>query len=297
MWAPHWQKVRPFILRRRVLIGSTEQSALLLQIPLLLNALLTISQSRNWLTPTLAIMRLHAFFTQALPPAPAPRHQLAQLPGIKLSEAATNDNNYTAFAHTLEEQADGRVTDVRKALSQWGRVEIVDVSFRGALALSHFALLLIYCTVIGERLITPSSIVYLVVKLRVAPPDAEPSNEQDVDGEEAKGLRRAIEEREDAFLTSRRDAEELQPGQTFSGGAHAPFWPAVRSVLDLIFLPLNLLRRRANPAGGSFSRTTSRTVSWSRRSRLWTCRSGARATPVISVRTRSSSRRPKTPAF
>jgi len=191
---------------------AKEQSALLLQIPLLLNALLTISQSRNWLTPTLAIMRLHAFFTQALPPAPAPRHQLAQLPGIKLSEAATNDNNYTAFAHTLEEQADGRVTDVRKALSQWGRVEIVDVSFR----------------VIGERLITPSSIVYLVVKLRVAPPDAEPSNEQDVDGEEAKGLRRAIEEREDAFLTSRRDAEELQPGQTFSGGAHAPFWPATR---------------------------------------------------------------------
>lgn len=79
-------------------------------------------------------MRLHAFFAQALPPAPAPRHQLAQLPGIKLSEAAANDDNYTAFAQTLEEQADGRVEDVRKALGQWGRVEIVDVSFRGAFA-------------------------------------------------------------------------------------------------------------------------------------------------------------------
>jgi translocation protein SEC63 len=97
----------------------------------LLNALLTISQSRNWLTPTLAIMRLHAFFAQALPPAPSPRHQLAQLPDIKLSEVATNDNNYAAFTRTLEEQSDGRVVDVRKALDRWGRVEIVDISFRG----------------------------------------------------------------------------------------------------------------------------------------------------------------------
>lgn len=116
---------------RRVLTRYLAQTALLLQTPVLLNALLTISQSRNWLTPTLAIMRLHAFFTQALPPTPTSRHQLAQLPGVKLSEA-TASNDLVAFTRSLEAQADGRVPDVRKALSQWGRVEIVDASFRGA---------------------------------------------------------------------------------------------------------------------------------------------------------------------
>ncbi|KAJ7132074.1 translocation protein sec63 [Mycena epipterygia] len=202
-----------YLLRLDVGPGlAKEQSALLLQTPLLLSALLTISQSRNWLAPTLAIMRLHAFFTQALPPAPAPRHQLAQLPGVKLSEAPANNNDYAAFTRTLEDQADGRVEDVRKALDRWGHVEIVDVSFR----------------VIGERLITPSSIVYLVVKLRVVPPDAESLKEEEVDGEEAKRLARAVEEREMPFLNSRKDAEDLQPGQAVSGGAHAPFWPGTR---------------------------------------------------------------------
>ncbi|KAJ7090585.1 Sec63 Brl domain-containing protein [Mycena crocata] len=200
----------------RIDVGKTlakEQSALLLQTPLLLNALLTISQSRNWLGPTLAIMRLHAFFTQALPPAPAPRHQLAQLPHIKASEVPVNNKNYAAFAHTLKEQEDGRVVDVQKALGHWGRAEIVDVSFR----------------VIGERLITPSSIVYLVVKLRVSPPNVElTTKEEEVGGEEAKRVGRANEERELAFLSSRKDAEDLQPGQVYSGGAHAPFWPGVR---------------------------------------------------------------------
>jgi translocation protein SEC63 len=218
---------------------GSEQSALLLQTPLLLSALLTISQSRNWLAPTLAIMRLHAFFAQALPPAPAPRHQLAQLPGIKLSEAAANDDNYTAFAQTLEEQADGRVEDVRKALGQWGRVEIVDVSFRGAFTrLSSFYGLPEIQTVIGERLITPSSIVYLVVKLRVVSPDAELTKEEEVvDGDEVKRLARANDERELAFLSSRKDAEDLRPGQVFSGAAHAPFWPGVRPVL-VLFTPV-----------------------------------------------------------
>lgn len=211
-----------------MLTSGAEQSALLLQTPLLLSALLTISQSRNWLAPTLAIMRLHAFFAQALPPAPAPRHQLAQLPGVKLTEAPPNDDNYVAFARTLEEQADGRLVDVRKALSQWGRVQIVDVSFRGSFPLAPVLVHVLIFLVIGERLITPSSIVYLVVKLRVAPPGAELQTEETMDGEEVKRLGRAVEEREVAFLNSRKDAEDLQPGQVFSGGAHTPFWPGVR---------------------------------------------------------------------
>ncbi|KAJ6485922.1 Sec63 Brl domain-containing protein [Mycena sanguinolenta] len=201
------------LLRLKVTKASAkEQSALILQTPLLLSALLTISQSRNWLAPTLAIMRLNAFFTQALPPSTLPKHQLAQLPSIKSSEVPANDSDYAAFAETLEGKSDSRVVDVRKALSHWGRIEIVDVSFR----------------VIGERIIVPSSIVYLVVKLRVAPPSAEPAKPVEVDGENVKRLTRIAEEREMAFLNSRKDAEDIQTGQTFSGGAHAPFWPGTR---------------------------------------------------------------------
>ncbi|KAF8196701.1 Sec63 Brl domain-containing protein [Mycena galopus ATCC 62051] len=201
------------LLRLNVSKGlAKEQSALLLQTPLLLNALLTISQSRNWLSPTLAIMRLHAFLAQALPPAPAAKHQLAQLPNIKPSEVPVNEKDYAAFTQKLEEKSDGRVVDVRKALGRWGRVEIVDVSFR----------------VIGERIITPSSIVYLVVKLRVTAPDAGPAKAEEVDAEDVKRLGRAAEEREMTFLNSRKDAEDLRPGQAFSGGAHAPFWPGTR---------------------------------------------------------------------
>ncbi|KAJ7173811.1 translocation protein sec63 [Mycena filopes] len=142
-----------YLLRLDVGRGlAKEQSALVLQTPLLLSALLTISQSRNWLTPTLAIMRLHAVFAQALPPAPSPRNSLAQLPNIKLGD-----------------------------------------------------------------------------KLRITPPNAEAAvTEEELDAEETKRATRAAEEREMAFLNSRKDAEDLQSGQTFSGAAHAPFWPGTR---------------------------------------------------------------------
>ncbi|KAF7309615.1 J domain-containing protein [Mycena indigotica] len=190
-----------------------EQTALILQTPMLLNALLIIAQSRNWLTPTLAIMRLHAFFAQALPPAPAPPQHLAQLPNIKLEETSAYNFDYSAYAEKLKEDGDGRVTDVEKALGRWGRVEIVGTSFR----------------VIGERIITPSSIVYLVVKLRVVPPGSpEPPKQEELEPDQAKRLNRAAEEREQAFLNSKREAEDLQAGQVFSGGAHAPFWPGTR---------------------------------------------------------------------
>jgi hypothetical protein len=67
-------------------------------------------------------------------------------------------------------------------------------------------------------------------------------------------------------LNSRKDAEDLQPGQAFSGGAHAPFWPGVRHLpVHLSNEVLTWRRRRVSPIGGLFSRTTSPTVSWSRR--------------------------------
>ncbi|KAF7317954.1 J domain-containing protein [Mycena kentingensis (nom. inval.)] len=202
------------LLRLNVAQGlDKEQTALILQTPLLLNALLIISQSRNWLTPTLAIMRIHAFFIQALPPAPALPQVLAQLPNIKLEETSAYEKDYSGYAETLKEKADGRVTDVQKAIARWGRPEIVDATFR----------------VIGERIITPSSIVYLVVKLRVTPPGSpEIPKAEELDADQTKKLNRAAEEREQVFLNSKRDAEDPRPGQVYCGGVHAPYWPGVR---------------------------------------------------------------------
>ncbi|KAJ7281859.1 Sec63 Brl domain-containing protein [Mycena rebaudengoi] len=193
---------------------AKEQSALLLQTPLLLNALLTICQSRNWLAPTLGVMRLHAFFAQALPPSPAQPDQLAQLPGVKLGEVSGRQESYTDFVQSLEKQADGRAEDARKALRLWGRLEIVNVAFK----------------VIGERIVTPSSIVYLVVKLRLVPPTDTVSVKEEaaLDVDETKRILHATEERDSAFLTSGKDTEVLKPGQVVNGGAHAPFWPGTR---------------------------------------------------------------------
>jgi translocation protein SEC63 len=69
--------------------------------------------------------------------------------------------------------------------------------------------------VIGERLVTPSAIVFLLVKLRVkapgtsSPPDTKSGDELD-----------------EKFLSTRGDAEELEGSG--AGYAHAPYWPGVR---------------------------------------------------------------------
>jgi translocation protein SEC63 len=111
----------------------TEQRNVILQTPMLLNALLSISLARNWLTPTLAVMRLHAFLAQALAPRNFAKKglEIAQLPQIKADESSGDVKNLTEFADTLQSKGDSRVTDVNKALSRWPRVNVVDASFRG----------------------------------------------------------------------------------------------------------------------------------------------------------------------
>lgn len=187
---------------------QTEQVQVLLQTPVLLNSFVSISQSKNWLLPTLAGMRLHAYLAQALPPGEA-QLRLAQLPGFDPEEAAKHSaesKSLDEFVDALEEKHDERVTDVRKAFEQWGKVQIVDAAFK----------------VIGERFVTPSSIVYLLVKLRLASP-AGPTSDEKTANVDA----RAQEEKETEFLMSRKDAEDLPEGAT-SGWAHAPYWPANR---------------------------------------------------------------------
>ena len=121
----------------------TEQAQLLLQTPKILNALLTISTSRNWLAPTLSVMRLHAYLTQALLPGKE-ELKFAQLPGVKLEEKQGEAENIGEFVEALEKE-DGRVNDIRRALQGWGRLELVDASFKGWLKhmIHDFTLMLI----------------------------------------------------------------------------------------------------------------------------------------------------------
>ncbi|KAF8632412.1 hypothetical protein AX17_004853 [Amanita inopinata Kibby_2008] len=217
-----------------------EQTRVLQQTPLLLNALLNITLARNWLFPSLAIMRLHAHLVQALPPSILSLartastaddkefinpHALsfAQLPGISSLEEASaiapTAANFGDFVHVLEEKADGRLPDVKKALSRWGRVDLVDIAFK----------------VIGERVVSPSSIVYLIVKLRLKSPVATSSTNgaesKERDVEDIKRRVRQNEEQEEEFLKSRKDAEDLPEDDAVkiaSMTAHAPWWPGDR---------------------------------------------------------------------
>ncbi len=81
--------------------------------------------------------------------------------------------------------------------------------------------------VIGERVVSPSAIVYLVVKLRLksliaqAPQD-DKKPELDVDAIKRRVKRN--DEQEEEFLKSRGDAEE---SKTIAEYAHAPHWPGV----------------------------------------------------------------------
>jgi hypothetical protein len=113
-------------------------------------------------------------------------------------------------------------------------------------------------TVIGERLVTPSAIVYLVVKLRLVHPmaDAVVEGPEETDVEVVKRELKRNEEKDSQFLIGQTDAEDLPDDARTSGWAHAPYWPAVRC---LFFTTRIILRTRcfsnrtASPVGGLFS--------------------------------------------
>jgi translocation protein SEC63 len=113
-----------------------------MQTPVLLSALLVTTTARSWLPPTLAIMRLHAYLAQALPPLThlTPYHRLAQLPSIQADEIAeltggSEGLELEEFARRLEDKKDSRAKEVRKAMKTWGRLELVDACFKGSLLL------------------------------------------------------------------------------------------------------------------------------------------------------------------
>ncbi|KAJ8472766.1 hypothetical protein ONZ45_g16537 [Pleurotus djamor] len=90
-------------------------------------------------------------------------------------------------------------------------------------------LLISFASVIGERIVTPGSIVFLVVKLRVTPPGSSPIEEKDLSVDETVRLVKANDEKDEKFLLSKNNVEEL-PGDDGTQGswAHTPLWPGKR---------------------------------------------------------------------
>jgi len=78
-------------------------------------------------------MRLYSSFVQALPPNASDRLRLTQLPGIdsKNLETLLAKANMSNVLYTLEQKKDPRTDDVRQTLEKWGRVEIIEATFRG----------------------------------------------------------------------------------------------------------------------------------------------------------------------
>lgn len=100
----------------------------------------------------------------------------------------------------------------------------------------------------------PSSIVYLIVKLRRTPPRVSPApTAKEKDADETKRILKFNDEKDNQFLNSKEEAEGDSSG---TGWVHAPYWPGVCDLL-LSQHKLTIMRRTVNLDGGLFLRTTS----------------------------------------
>jgi len=187
-----------------------EQGDLLLGTRDMLKSMLSIALAHNWLSLSVRVMRLHAALAQAVVPD-SPNAAVKQLPQIRNSEVA-EDSPEDLETHLMRWQklGDVRLEEAKKAFSKWGRLEVVDAYFK----------------VIDEKVVTPGAIVYLVLKLRLRPPEvlATPREDRAIDSSEAAASK-PNNDNETAFLLSRKEAEDLPKGAVTPGWAHAPHWP------------------------------------------------------------------------
>ncbi|KAI0029685.1 Sec63 Brl domain-containing protein [Vararia minispora EC-137] len=203
-----------YLLRLSIKDASLQalQARVLLHTPSFLNAYLNISAARGWLAPVFSAIHLQTYLAQAVLPDTA-HAKYAQLPGIdqeSLQEVVLHAKDITEVAKTFESKGDVRGDDIKKAASRWGRLELVDASFR----------------VIGERIVTPSALIHLVIKLRISPPASTDHTNGAAKRDEASEA--PFTKQDEAFLTDPKDAEDLPENAISLSAAHAPHWPSNR---------------------------------------------------------------------
>jgi translocation protein SEC63 len=177
-------------------------------------------------------MHIHQHLAQAILPG---AEKMTQFPGINDAAEDLPDSLEALIEH-LEETGDQRLDVLKKAGEKWGKLEVVDASYKGTI--QFFFLVVRFVDqrnepVIGERFVTPGAIVQLVFKLRLRPPVTNPElpNGTLPDVEKEKRDAKFNDERDHAFLVSKKDFEDLPAGELLSGWAHAPRWPVVRACL------------------------------------------------------------------
>jgi translocation protein SEC63 len=185
-------------------------------------------------------MHLHAYLAQAIQPG---SDELLQLPGIKDDDVATLGGSRdikNVFKEILN-RGDNRADAIKRASLRWGCLEVLDIQFKGNLPQLLLFVSFVSLTngpfrfeVIGERIITPSAVVQLVFKLRlVSPLESSGSTKSigplpgETDVDTAKRTATPESERTQAFLNSKKEAEDLEPVDSGFGFAHAPYWPEV----------------------------------------------------------------------
>ena len=112
-----------------------DQTKLLLQTPVLINSLLSICTTRNWLAPTLSAIRFQAYLIQAVPPGSDYLRYL-QLPGVlpERASALAKKAEVTVDAlRVLDQEKDIKYAEVKNAVAKWGQIDLVDASFKGIL--------------------------------------------------------------------------------------------------------------------------------------------------------------------
>jgi len=183
---------------------ADEQRRLLLHTPTLLTSLLSMTLSHSWLGPSLTVLHLHALLAQAMMPD---AEKLTVFAGVDKATADLAGHDLKELVTVLEKKKSPEVAVVRAAGERWGKLEMAGAAYR----------------VIGEKTVTPSAIMQLVFKLRIAPPLVDTSGvpvATEDPAEEAAA--------DEAFISGKKDAEDLPAGVQRSGWAHAPYWPANR---------------------------------------------------------------------
>jgi hypothetical protein len=133
---------------------SIVQRELLLQTPVLLGSLLAMALGHGWLTTTLEVMRLHAYFTQALLPG---KSMLLQFPMITEDVLKTaSDSDMSALVSILKGEKD-RARSLLSAARHMGKLDVVDAQFKGKTILDSLetSLMPIFRKLLGSALSHP----------------------------------------------------------------------------------------------------------------------------------------------
>ncbi|KAL7413088.1 Sec63 Brl domain-containing protein [Mrakia frigida] len=214
-----------------------ERATLLLSLPPLLTSILNISLAHNWLSTSLTIMKLHALLIQAtLPSLP----KLLQLPHFTFTEAKAAEEKLKSLKGLGGVEAWSRISEKRRnevlkaAGGVWGEdKEEVKETVQVAKSWPKLEILSARFKVVGEKTVSPSSIVQCVFKLRLTTTDAPPTSngtispstdfDEDSDDDDVDDDDNGVKE---AAKKVKENLRKLTPPVV----AYSPYWPEDRAL-------------------------------------------------------------------